>query len=333
MTKSGTNHLHGSVFEFVRNAAFDARNFFDHHGGAARPHSALRAQRIRLHQRGPSGAPRDLRRPRPYVLFRQYQGFRQILGTTQVLPVPTAEERLGRDSTAFPGDVLTVPVNPKIAPVLARYPLPNDPQEPLRRAHLRHVVEGPNGDGPVLRSHRSQALGQISTVRPFQPERRGRPAHEPEPDRDRPVLRGSLLRPSAHRRPEVHAHAVGRADARNRRSALTRSTPHFPTINSVQPGLTFADALYESFNAASGSDPGGVRQPLPVPAGPCPAYSWKPLLESGRRGPLEPGHDAVRHEPERDVRIRRGRRVLAGRDSLGERAARHPTRATRCPIR
>ncbi len=29
ITKSGTNDLHGSIFEFVRNAAFDARNFFD----------------------------------------------------------------------------------------------------------------------------------------------------------------------------------------------------------------------------------------------------------------------------------------------------------------
>src|SRR5260370_35776208 len=30
VTKSGTGQLHGSAFEFVRNAAFDARNFFDH---------------------------------------------------------------------------------------------------------------------------------------------------------------------------------------------------------------------------------------------------------------------------------------------------------------
>ena len=29
ITKSGTNQLHGAIFEFVRNAAFDARNFFD----------------------------------------------------------------------------------------------------------------------------------------------------------------------------------------------------------------------------------------------------------------------------------------------------------------
>jgi hypothetical protein len=29
-SKSGTNQVHGSVFEFARNASFDARNYFDH---------------------------------------------------------------------------------------------------------------------------------------------------------------------------------------------------------------------------------------------------------------------------------------------------------------
>ena len=29
ITKSGTDHIHGAAFEFVRNAAFDARNYFD----------------------------------------------------------------------------------------------------------------------------------------------------------------------------------------------------------------------------------------------------------------------------------------------------------------
>ena len=30
VTKSGVNQIHGSLFEFVRNAAFDARNYFDY---------------------------------------------------------------------------------------------------------------------------------------------------------------------------------------------------------------------------------------------------------------------------------------------------------------
>ena len=51
--------------------------------------------------------------------FGEYQGFRQVLGTTQVFPVPTAEERTGRDTTAYPGDTLVVPVDPLIAKVLA----------------------------------------------------------------------------------------------------------------------------------------------------------------------------------------------------------------------
>ena len=38
--------------------------------------------------------------------FGEYQGFRQVLGTTQVIPVPTAAERQGIDTTTFPGDTL-----------------------------------------------------------------------------------------------------------------------------------------------------------------------------------------------------------------------------------
>ena len=34
--------------------------------------------------------------------FFEYQGFRQVLGTTQVLPVPTAAERAGYDTTRIP---------------------------------------------------------------------------------------------------------------------------------------------------------------------------------------------------------------------------------------
>ncbi len=128
ITKKGSNYLHGSAFEFVRNAAFDARNFFDH----ANP---LDPRRIPPFVRNEFGATAG----GPVVLpgiydgkdktffFAQYAGFRQVLGTTQVFPVPTADERKGIDTTTFPGDTLTVPVNSQMAALLNRYPLPNLP--------------------------------------------------------------------------------------------------------------------------------------------------------------------------------------------------------------
>jgi len=40
----GASGFHGSVFEFVRNSAFDARNYFDYATPAIRPHPALSPQ-------------------------------------------------------------------------------------------------------------------------------------------------------------------------------------------------------------------------------------------------------------------------------------------------
>src|SRR6202521_4651090 len=129
LTKSGSDRGHGSAFEFVRNAAFDARNFFDHK-------SDLDTRRIPPFVRNEFGVTNGgpLVLPRIYdgrgktFYFGEYQGFRQVLGTTQVFPVPTIAERQGIDTATFPGDTLNVPVSPSIAALLARYPLPNDPQ-------------------------------------------------------------------------------------------------------------------------------------------------------------------------------------------------------------
>ena len=41
VTKSGTNAIHGSLFEFFRNASLDARNYFDHVELGRPPHSAI----------------------------------------------------------------------------------------------------------------------------------------------------------------------------------------------------------------------------------------------------------------------------------------------------
>ena len=132
ITKSGTSQVHGAAFSFVRNAAFDARNFFDRRSAAqpGRLPPFVRNE-FGVTNGGPVVLPGLYDGRQRTFYFAQFQGFRQVLGTTQVFPVPTEAERQGLDTTAFPGDTLRVPVNAKIAPVLAGYPLPNDPQGPF----------------------------------------------------------------------------------------------------------------------------------------------------------------------------------------------------------
>src|SRR5882672_1659623 len=128
ITKSGGNRVHGSFFEFVRNAAFDARNYFDHKSDlSTRRLPPFSRNEFGLTSGGPVVLPRIYDGRGKTFYFAEYQGFRQVLGTTQVFPVPTLAERQGIDSATFPGDTLTVPVSSNIAPLLARYPLPNDP--------------------------------------------------------------------------------------------------------------------------------------------------------------------------------------------------------------
>src|ERR1019366_7670934 len=128
-TRSGASGFHGSAFEFVRNSAFDARNYFDHatpaYPGRIPP---FRRNEFGFTNGGPIFIPHVYDGRKRTFYFTQYQGFRQVLGTTQVMPVPTATERAGLDTVTYPDgskDTLTVPIDPAIAAVLARYPLPN----------------------------------------------------------------------------------------------------------------------------------------------------------------------------------------------------------------
>ena len=128
VTKSGTDEIHGSLFEFVRNASFDARNYFDYRDPTGRRRIPPFARNeFGFTNGGPVVLPGIYDGRGRTFYFGEYQGFRQVLGTTQVIPVPTAAERQGIDTTTYPGDTLTIPVNAAIMPVLNQYPLPNEP--------------------------------------------------------------------------------------------------------------------------------------------------------------------------------------------------------------
>src|SRR5882672_8418772 len=106
-TRSGTNSFHGDVFEFLRNSALDARNFFD----SAKPP-------FRRNQFGASaGGP--LWKNRTF-LFGDYEGLRASTGITQVDTVPSAAAKAGNLSTGG------IAVDPSVLRFMnAFFPLPN----------------------------------------------------------------------------------------------------------------------------------------------------------------------------------------------------------------
>lgn len=104
VTNSGTNKLHGSTWEYVRNQVFDSRNFFavDQTNlvtGAEIPGTARPA--YKRNQFGAAlGGP--IRKNRAFI-FGSYEGLRLIQGETATSVVPTAAEKAGDFSSFLTG--------------------------------------------------------------------------------------------------------------------------------------------------------------------------------------------------------------------------------------
>src|SRR5579884_1098881 len=126
VSRSGTNAFHGSAYEFFRNSALDARNFFD---GASVP-------AFRQNQFGGSlGGP--IKKDKLFF-FVNDEELRRSLGQTVQALVPDANAHKGLLPCAVAGSSFTcdpvtnlanVGVNSKIAPILALYPT-NVPTSP-----------------------------------------------------------------------------------------------------------------------------------------------------------------------------------------------------------
>jgi hypothetical protein len=106
LTRRGTRTFHGSAFEYFRDEALDARNFFD-----------TTIPDFSRHQFGGwLGGPLP---GQNRTFFASYEGLRERLGRTFFATVPDERARLG----LLPGR--SVQVSPAIQPILDRYPLPN----------------------------------------------------------------------------------------------------------------------------------------------------------------------------------------------------------------
>ena len=253
VTRSGTDSVHGSVFEFIRNSALDARNYFDF-SSPANPGRIppFKRNEFGLTNGGPIFLPQVFRGVGKAYYFVEYQGFRQVLGTTQVFSVPTLQQRAGVDSTAFAGDTLTIPVSPGIAALLARYPLPNYPQGTFgANTHATSSKVVTNADQfsfrldyqPAARDH---VFGRISFDN----------LDGPTTNPDQTVLDPSFgVRYADRQRSGVVTWVRSLTPRLTFESSIAgiRTTPSFTTPNLTDPAVKFNDSLFEPFNAPGGS--------------------------------------------------------------------------------
>ena len=93
VTKSGTNELHGSAFEFVRNSYFDANNFFANRNGTKL--ASFKRNQFGATVGGPVLIPKVYDGRNKTFFFFIYEGQRVLQGRLDQETVPTLLERTG----------------------------------------------------------------------------------------------------------------------------------------------------------------------------------------------------------------------------------------------
>ncbi len=134
-TRSGSNALHGSLYEFFRNEDLNARNYFSTTGRKPEYRRNLYGATI--------GGPIFHNR---LFFFAAYQGIKQLIGVTRISTIPTLSERQGiftgiseifdpATTTVvagkfvrqeFPQDVINTPLDPAAKALLAHFPTPTN---------------------------------------------------------------------------------------------------------------------------------------------------------------------------------------------------------------
>ena len=261
-TRSGASGFHGSFFEFVRNSAFDARNYFDHatpaYPGRIPP---FRRNEFGFTNGGPVYIPHVFDGRKSTYYFTQYQGFRQVLGTTQVMPVPSVLERPAAGSNVvnhpyrYPDgsvDTLIIPVHPGIAAALARYPMPNLPTGSFGiNTYATASKVDTNADQFSLRiDHKFSPKDQFFAR--FNLNNLTGPTTNPDQTAIDPRF-GVQYVDNQRNVVGTYTRTVSPRLILESLISITRSTPGFPTTDYADPAIKFNDGLFEAFNAAAGS--------------------------------------------------------------------------------
>ena len=133
--KSGTNQMHGSVFEFLRNDAFDANNFFLNRAG--RPKPALSQHQFGATLGGPIFKDRTF-------FFADYQGFRNTTGQTYLSTVPSTRMRQGDFS-----ELNRVIYDPLTGQPFPGNVIPESRWDPAAKNIMQQLYPEPNTAGSV----------------------------------------------------------------------------------------------------------------------------------------------------------------------------------------
>ena len=166
--KSGTNQFHGSVFEFLRNDAFDANNWFNNRAGRAKPD-------FKQNQFGATfGGP--IIKDKTFF-FADYQGLRINAGQTYLSTVPSAKMRAGDFS-----ELNRVIYDPLTGAPFPGNIIPESRWDPAAKNIMQQLYPEPNTAGSV------GATGQTINNYLINPEhgaggqpvrRQGRPPADP----------------------------------------------------------------------------------------------------------------------------------------------------------
>ncbi len=92
-TKGGTNEFHGDLFEFIRNSAFDANNWFNKRAG--HPNIEFRMNQFGGTVGGPVSIPHLYSGHDRTYFFFAYQGTRRVQGSSFIATVPTDAQKAG----------------------------------------------------------------------------------------------------------------------------------------------------------------------------------------------------------------------------------------------
>ena len=119
VTRSGTNRLHSSLYEYNRNSAFDARNYFNtklQQDGTPNPQSRFNNNNFG----GSLGGP--VIKDRAFFFFA-YEGQRERVGSDFTLRVPSTAQIASAQALAVNNPVQTVPsVNPALIKITNLFP-------------------------------------------------------------------------------------------------------------------------------------------------------------------------------------------------------------------